>query len=891
MGGPLQMRHMSGQAKATRPVGRRSVRRLSLLLALPLCIQGQGVRGRNSEATAGLPILTRVEQIRRLTPEQAARGYPVHIQAVVTYFSPARPDPAAQGEYFEADLFVQDRTAGIWVNAPRTGPALRAGQVVDLEGVTEAPDFAPQIGRPHYEVVGEGPLPTPRRVSLERMLSTAEDGQWVEIDGIVRRAEIDGRQLLLDVAVPGGRLQALIPEFRQSSAGGLVDAEVRIRGACGALFNQNLQLVGIVLNVPDLAQLKVLRAAPPDPYGVAVEPIATLQRFAPQRAMGHRVHVQGIVTLQDGARTVYIGDGKHGIRIDSARPVDFKPGDQLDVAGFPRVSGFVLEVEDAISRRIGTAAPPVPLPVTAEQILRGDYDSHLVSIEGRLLEESFSAGTPVMVLKNGATVFDASLRRADHARKPILPRTGAIVRLNGICLVTKDESQHNQSFQIILDSARDMLVTHNPSWWTAGRALVALELSALVVLAVLVWVVSLRRQVRGQIAVIRQRLEREAALEQRFHNLLDNTHDVIFTVDLRGMLTSLNKAGEQISGYTQEEVQETPLAAVFSAESQEVSEALRCVARGEPYGARDWAIAGKKGQRTRVEVSLQAVKEGGKPVGILGIARDISDRKRMEQVALRAQELSGARDAAEEANRAKSAFLANMSHEIRTPLNAIIGYSQMLQEDYIGPAQEEVRSDLQKIERAGHLLLGIVNDILDLSKIEAGRNPVELQNVDVAAVLQDVYNAVQPLARQQGNVVRIDCPEHARLAYADLPKFRQSVLNLVNNACKFTQNGQVSVAVRKLRNGSGEWTEVSVSDTGIGIGAEHLGKLFQPFSQVDGSVNRKHNGTGLGLALSKKFCQMMGGDITVASEPGRGSRFSIRLPAPASGASGVEARV
>jgi len=232
-----------------------------------------------------------------------------------------------------------------------------------------------------------------------------------------------------------------------------------------------------------------------------------------------------------------------------------------------------------------------------------------------------------------------------------------------------------------------------------------------------------------------------------------------------------------------------------------------------------------------------------------------------------------------------------MSHEIRTPLNAIIGYSQMLQEDYIGPAQEEVRSDLQKIERAGHLLLGIVNDILDLSKIEAGRNPVELQNVDVAGVLQDVYNAVQPLARQQGNVVRIDCPEHARLAYADLSKFRQSVLNLVNNACKFTQNGQVSVAVRKLRNGSGEWTEVSVSDTGIGIGAEHLGKLFQPFSQVDGSISRKHNGTGLGLAISKKFCQMMGGDITVASEPGRGSRFSIRLPAPTSGARGVEARV
>jgi signal transduction histidine kinase len=151
--------------------------------------------------------------------------------------------------------------------------------------------------------------------------------------------------------------------------------------------------------------------------------------------------------------------------------------------------------------------------------------------------------------------------------------------------------------------------------------------------------------------------------------------------------------------------------------------------------------------------------------------------------------------------------------------------------------------------------------------------------VDVAAVLREVSNTVQPLARQQGNVLEIDCPEHARMAYADLSKFRQSVLNLVNNALKFTERGRVSLAVNRLRDAGGEWVEVHVSDTGIGIGREHLGKLFQPFSQVDGSATRKYDGTGLGLAISKKFCQMMGGDITVESQVGRGSRFSIRVPA------------
>jgi signal transduction histidine kinase len=273
-------------------------------------------------------------------------------------------------------------------------------------------------------------------------------------------------------------------------------------------------------------------------------------------------------------------------------------------------------------------------------------------------------------------------------------------------------------------------------------------------------------------------------------------------------------------------------------------------------------------QKLETEVSLRKAAEA-------------ASRTQSELIELKRTEgqLMAARDAAEEASRAKSTFLANMSHELRTPLNAIIGYSQMLREDCIGADQPEVLSDLEKIERSGYNLLGIINDVLDLSKIEAGRVDVQLQNVDVAAVLKDVYNAVEPLARQQGNRVSLDCPEEARMAYADLSKFHQSLLNLVNNACKFTQDGHVSVTVRRERSGEDHWTEVRVSDTGIGILAEDMGKLFLPFSQVDNSATRKYGGTGLGLAISKKFCQMMGGDITVESASGQGSCFSLRVPA------------
>ena len=280
--------------------------------------------------------------------------------------------------------------------------------------------------------------------------------------------------------------------------------------------------------------------------------------------------------------------------------------------------------------------------------------------------------------------------------------------------------------------------------------------------------------------------------------------------------------------------------------------------------------------RIAVLFSSAELRSGpGSLEGYVWLAQELTELKRTQA------ELMRARDAAENANRTKSAFLANMSHELRTPLNAIIGYSQMLREDCIGPEQPEVLSDLEKIERSGQLLLGIINDILDLSKIEAGRETVKAQNVDVAAVLQDVSNTLPAAGAAAGQRARDRLSrEHARLAYADLPKFRQSVLNLVNNALKFTENGpRLGGGEPAVATSDGEWTEVHVSDTGIGIAPEHLGKLFQPFSQVDGSATRKYNGTGLGLAISKKFCQMMGGDITVESEPGRGSRFSIRVPA------------
>ena len=229
----------------------------------------------------------------------------------------------------------------------------------------------------------------------------------------------------------------------------------------------------------------------------------------------------------------------------------------------------------------------------------------------------------------------------------------------------------------------------------------------------------------------------------------------------------------------------------------------------------------------------------------------------------------------EMASEHKSAFLASMSHELRTPLNAIIGYSEMLHETAEDEGQDEFLPDLAKIRDAGRHLLGLINDILDLSKIEAGKMELYLEEVDLAGLVDEVRSIVEPLAAANAQPARNLRPAALGAIYTDRTKLKQSLLNLLSNAGKFTHEGRVKLEVRPARPAS---ISFIVSDTGIGMTEEQQGRLFQAFSQADASTTRQYGGTGLGLAISKHFCEMLGGKITVESAPGQGSTFTITLP-------------
>lgn len=391
---------------------------------------------------------------------------------------------------------------------------------------------------------------------------------------------------------------------------------------------------------------------------------------------------------------------------------------------------------------------------------------------------------------------------------------------------------------------------------------------------------------RHFVGIVRDQTERtqsEHALtnaQVKLQGVFNSVIDGIVIIDAKGTVDAFNPAAESIFGYEEQEVigenVKVLMPEPYRGEHDGYLHNHATTGENKIIGiGREVTGRRKDGTLFPMDLAVSPMQVSGKPM-FVGLVRNISTRKQSEK------ELKLAKFTAESANRMKSEFLANMSHELRTPLNAIIGYSELLKEEAEDDGNTDIVQDLNRIHTAGNHLLKLINDVLDLAKIEAGRVELVHEQVSVSALLQELDLLIRHQMDKNANRFEVICDEDINNITSDSSRLRQILLNLLSNAAKFTSKGQVTLAVKREQQRGVEYLAFSVSDSGIGMTPEQLDKVFIPFVQADATTTRQFGGTGLGLAICKDLCHIMGGTIDASSEAGKGSTFTVHIPVDSS---------
>jgi len=583
--------------------------------------------------------------------------------------------------------------------------------------------------------------------------------------------------------------------------------------------------------------------------------------------------VRGGVTYRQVGRGLFIQDGSSGLFVESKQRAALEVGDYVEVAGFPSVSqGLSPVVKHAVFRSLGRRVTISPRPITALEVLQGEHDSELVRIKGRLLRVVDFHGERLLTLDADSAIFEAGLGLQKQSTGLPPPAIGSLLELTGVCSIQTNEQGDPVGFNILLESPGNIVVLARPPWWTLRNALVVLALVVGIAVAIGVWVVVLRHRVGAQTEVIRRRLESEAALEKRFQYVARATNDALWDWDLTAQAISWSSGIQTTFRHNAQEAQPALgwwLEHVHPEDRDRVERSRQAAIEsgGETWSAEYRFSCGDGKCAFVLDRGYVLRDQSGRPLRMIGAMMDITGMKK-------------AKEAAEAANRAKSEFLANMSHEIRTPMNGVLGATELALTTDLTPEQREY---LEMTKASADTLLNILDDILDYSKIEAGKLALDLISFRFRESLALTLKPLALRAHQKGLEftcgVHPDVPEQIK---ADPTRLRQVIINLLGNAIKFTDHGEVGLEVSvDDRNQDQIQLHFQVHDTGMGIPAEKQKVIFEAFSQADGSTARRFGGTGLGLTISTRLVQMMGGRIWVESRPGQGSRFHFTVQAGA----------
>ena len=816
---------------------------------------------------AYVPMIVEANKVRLLSLEDAQAGHPVRVRGVVTYCD-------EEG----GDLFVQDDTAGVGVSFEESHLPLKAGQEVELEGNSSPGMFAPMVRSAGLKILEPIRFPTPKPLLPQQMNTGKEDGQWVEVEGVVRSSTRTGRHVILEIAASGARFKAhLLDSGDQGFDVKIVDATVRLQGVCSTLSVKR-QAVGFKLLIPGRDQVIIMEQPPSDPFSIPSRPLGALLQFAAQDVEGHRVKVEGVVTCQRSGEFLVIQDTKEGLYLQTSQTNDVNLGDRVEVLGFPFSDERGTILQDAIYRRTASGTVPTPLRVTA---LSGEFNALLVQIKGRVLDHVPQPRQNCLVLQAGPSVFYARLARDAPVSFLESYRKGSVLQVTGVCFMDQGKAQMPQGFSILVPSPGDLTLLQGPPRWTPKHTSLAAGIMAGLILASAAWVSSLKTRVRSQTDLIRQRVEKEAALERRYRELVQDAHDLIYTHDLKGDLTSVNRAGEKILGYSQEEGLRLNMKQLVAPEHHPTFD--RCLAatlEGHPPAAFEIDVLSKMGRPITLEVGTRPIYRAGILVEVQGIARDITERKHSE-----AQRLATERNLQESQKLESLGVMAGgIAHDFNNLLTAILGNASLARMGLSpgSPAQ----ASLIEIEKTSLQAADLCKQMLVFS----GRNRVALQRVNLSTLINEMRHLLQ-ISVHKKIAIHFDLAKELCAVDADPAQIRQIALNLVINGSEAIgdQPGTIRVSTGIVRIDEmvqsaeyvsqnltpGEYAYLEVADTGCGMDPETKARIFEPF------FTTKFTGRGLGLAAVLGIVRGHKGGFKVSTEKGRGSTLTLLLPCSA----------
>lgn len=811
--------------------------RLALALALGWALNLPTARAQTAAQSLTPPApseITNARALLELSPATAAASLPCRFEGVVTC--------SARREEL---LFVQDATAGVFVYFQ--GPFPKQGDRVEVRGTTGKGRFSPIVMADSVVTLGTSPLPTTLPIAIEELAFGRHDSQWIEVEGIVTRQSIHWGHILLQLTSGSARLDVRILEFNPSQTNQWVDARIKIRGVAGTAYNDRGQLVAFHLLTQNTQSLQVLRPAPPDPYAAPLRSSTSLMAYSPNGASEHRTRLQGVVSWAWPRHGFSLRDSSGEVRVLPIGDNVPLPGDLLEVVGFAAPTPNRPILQDAIYRTIGQTNPPAARTSNARDAATGSLDGELITLEAVVLKAAERHKD------HTATILEADHKvfRVRHLESWGIPQpdhlVGTTVRVTGICTQDAIPPAASEGFSIWLRTAADyVIVQRSPLWrqrvtqWTLGGLGAAVALGA-VLLGLL------RHRVRIQTEAIRRR---ETALEERYLDLFENANDILYTLDLDGVLTSINHSGEAVFGKPASKLVGSNIESLMEpADIPFARQHLQTKISGAPRTAYELRFRDAHGQPLVLEINTRLLYKDGVPSGVQGIARDITERKEAEE-ALRSSERQ-LRASLEERERLGRDLHDDLIQSIYAAGLTLDDCTRILRPDP-DTAERRLRSVTTELNRVIRNVRDFIGQ-LEQTPLSGDEFKTSLQSLALRLSLDGPHPVHVDIQIDDASARRLRSHQATHLLHIA----REALSNSI-------RHGRAHQLIVRLQPSPGDGLHFEVSDDGSG---------FDP-----SDTERK----GRGLRNIAARADRLGAWLRIHSSPGKGTRISLQVPDEAS---------